>query len=56
MRDTLLTRDELGALMAGLIVSGEEPRGGDRFDLWLSENASRVGRRYTSELSRNFAA
>ncbi len=27
MRDTLLTRDELGALMAGLIVSHEEPLG-----------------------------
>ena len=55
MRDTLLTRDELGALMAGLIVSNEEPRGRDRFDAWLDENAARVGRRYTSELARNFA-
>jgi len=54
MRDTLLTRDELGALMAGLIVSHEQPRGRDRFDPWLAENASRVGRRYTSELGRNF--
>jgi NADH dehydrogenase len=56
MRDTLLTRDELGALMAGLIVSHEEPRGRDRFDVWLTANASRVGRRYTSEIARNFAA
>jgi uncharacterized protein YbjT (DUF2867 family) len=55
MRDMLLTRDELGALMAGLIVSREEPLGRDRFDSWLAENASRVGRRYTSELARNFA-
>jgi NADH dehydrogenase len=55
MRDVLLTRDELGALKAGLIVSREEPLGRDRFDLWLAENAWRVGRRYTSELARNFA-
>ena len=56
MRDTLLTRDELGALMAGLIVSHEKPLGRDRFDVWLTANASRVGRRYTSELARNFPA
>ena len=56
LRDVLLTRHELGALQAGLIVSHEEPRGGDRFDEWLAENAKRVGRRYTSELERNFAA
>ncbi len=55
LRDVLLTRHELGALQAGLIVSHEEPRGGDRFDEWLAENAKRVGRRYTSELKRNFA-
>jgi uncharacterized protein YbjT (DUF2867 family) len=54
MRDTLLTQDELRALLAGLIVSDEEPLGRDRFDLWLAENASRVGRRYTSEVARNF--
>ena len=56
LRDWLLTRDELDALMAGLIVSHGKPRGRDRFDVWLDENASRVGRRYTSELARNFAA
>jgi NADH dehydrogenase len=54
LRDVLLTRDELGALQAGLIVSHDEPRGRDRFDDWLGENASRVGRRYTSEVARNF--
>ncbi len=54
LRDVLVTRDELGALAAGLLVSGEEPRGCDRFDDWLAENGNRVGRRYTSELARNF--
>ena len=52
--DVLLTRDELGALMAGLLVSDEPTRGRDRFDTWLEANASILGRRYTSELARNF--
>ena len=55
LRDVLLTRDELGALMAGLLVSDESPRGRDRFDEWIVENATTVGRLYTSELARNFA-
>lgn len=56
LHDVLLTRDELGALMAGLLVSHESPRGRDRFDEWIVENAASVGRRYTSELKRNFRA
>jgi len=56
LRDVILTRDELDALMAGLLVSGEPPRGRDLFDEWISENASRVGRMYTSEVRRNFTA
>jgi NADH dehydrogenase len=56
LRDVLLTRDELGALMAGLLVSSEPPQGRDRFDEWIAENAATVGRRYASELRRNFAA
>lgn len=56
LRDVILTRDELDALMAGLLVSGDPPRGRDRFDEWISENATRVGRRYTSEVRRNFEA
>jgi uncharacterized protein YbjT (DUF2867 family) len=56
LRDVILTRDELDALTAGLLVSAEPPRGRDRFDEWLAENATRVGRRYTSEVRRNFEA
>jgi nucleoside-diphosphate-sugar epimerase len=55
LRDVLVTRDELDALMAGLLVSAEAPRGRDRFDEWIGEHGARVGRRYTSELARNFA-
>jgi uncharacterized protein YbjT (DUF2867 family) len=54
LRDVVLTRDELGALMAGLLVSDERPLGRDRFDSWVTANRSTLGRRYTSELARNF--
>lgn len=54
LRDVVVTRDELEALGAGLLVSHERPLGGDRFEAWLAENADRLGRRYTSELARNF--
>lgn len=54
VRDVVLTRDEVEALMAGLLVSDEPPRGRDRFEGWLSEVASTLGRSYQSELQRNF--
>jgi uncharacterized protein YbjT (DUF2867 family) len=54
LRDVVVTRDELDALAAGLLVSREEPRGNERFEPWLEENADAIGRRYTSELGRNF--
>lgn len=56
LRDVVVTRDELGALRAGLLVSHEPPTGSDRFETWLTANADRLGRRYTSELGRNFRA
>ncbi len=52
--DVLLTDDELGALMAGLLVSHEPARGKDRLDDWLTGHGNALGRRYTSELKRNF--
>ncbi len=54
LRDVVVTRDELEALGAGLLVSHEQSLGKDRFEAWLIENADRLGRRYTSELGRNF--
>jgi len=54
LRDVVLTRDELGALTAGLLVSHEPPLGHDRFDTWVTEYGSMLGSRYTSELARNF--
>jgi NADH dehydrogenase len=55
VRDVVVTGDELLALEAGLLVSHEPPLGSDRFEPWLAENADVLGRRYTSELRRNFA-
>jgi NADH dehydrogenase len=53
-RDVLLTREELGALRASLLVSAEPPRGRKRLGDWLAAHGSGLGRRYTSELARNF--
>jgi NADH dehydrogenase len=54
LRDVVVTRDELHALETGLLVSHEPPRGTDRLESWLEENAGVLGRRYASELARNF--
>ncbi|HLE99380.1 MAG TPA: NAD(P)H-binding protein [Gaiellaceae bacterium] len=54
LRDVVVTRDELEALGAGLLVSNELPLGTERFDEWVAENGHDLGRRYTSELARNF--
>ena len=54
MRDVALTRDEVDGLMAGLLTSGEPPTGTTRLSDWLIENADGLGRRYVSELRRNY--
>jgi NADH dehydrogenase len=56
LRDVVVTKDELDALRAGLLVSHDPPRGSDRFDEWLEGAAAALGRDYTSELARNFRA
>lgn len=53
-RDVVLTREELGGLMAELLVSTEPPRGRIRFSSWIDGNGSTLGRSYVSELARNF--
>jgi NADH dehydrogenase len=54
LRDVVATPDELAALEQGLLASRQPPRGRDRFEEWLAENGSSLGRRYASELARNF--
>ncbi len=53
-RDIVLTRDEVDGLMSNLLVSDTPPAGTTRFADWLNENADSLGRRYESELKRNF--
>ena len=54
MRDMALTRDEVDGLMAGLLTSAEPPTGTTRLADWLAENGDGLGRRYVSELRRNY--
>ena len=53
-RDMALTRDEVDGLMVGLLTSGEPPTGTTRLSDWLVENGDGLGRRYVSELRRNW--
>jgi uncharacterized protein YbjT (DUF2867 family) len=51
--DVVLTRDEIGGLMANLLVSQEPPVGQTRLSQWLAENAEALGSHYASELKRH---
>ena len=52
--DLALTRDEVIGLMAGLLTSEATPTGTTRLSEWLDGNADGLGRKYESELRRNF--
>ena len=54
MRDVILTRDEIAGLMAGLLTSETPPTGSTSLSSWLDHNADGLGRRYVSELRRNW--
>jgi len=54
LRDTLVTAEELGALMDELLVSHAAPTAADRFTTWLPQQRAWLGRRYASELARNW--
>ena len=53
-RDAILTRDEAAGLAAELLVSHVPPLGRASFRDWLPANGDGLGRRYVSELARNF--
>ena len=53
-RDVVVTREELGALRAGLLASHDPPLGRASFEDWLRACGADLGRRYVSELARNF--
>ena len=54
MCDMALTHDEVVGLMDGLLISGEPPTGTTRLADWLTENGDSLGKRYVSELRRNY--
>ena len=54
LRDTVLSRDEVDGLVARLLTSDSKPTGVTRLSEWLKDNSGGLGRRYVSELRRNF--
>jgi nucleoside-diphosphate-sugar epimerase len=53
-QDVLLTPEEVAGLMSNLLTSEDPPLGRDRLREWLAANATGLGRRYVSELARNY--
>ena len=53
--DVLITREEIGALMAGLLVSNDPPTTPTSFLDWAAAERSVLGRGYTSELQRHWS-
>lgn len=53
-RDVVLTAEELAGLEASLLVSQAPATGSDSFCAWLGRHGDSLGRRYVSELARNY--
>jgi len=54
LRDVVLTADEIRELTSSLLTSNEPPRGTIRLSDWVPANADVLGRRWSSELARNY--
>jgi uncharacterized protein YbjT (DUF2867 family) len=54
VRDVLLTRDELGGLMAELVTTDGPATGTTRLSDWLTTHRKEVGQTYASELARHY--
>jgi NADH dehydrogenase len=54
LRDTVVTREELGALTASLLTSDDPPRGTVLFSEWVARQRDWLGREYHSELDRHW--
>jgi uncharacterized protein YbjT (DUF2867 family) len=54
LRDVVITPEELGALTSGLLTSAGPPTGHSSFAAWLPSQGDWLGRRYASELKRNW--
>jgi nucleoside-diphosphate-sugar epimerase len=54
VRDVVLTRDEIKELTSSLLVANGGTTTPTVFSDWVAANAATIGRRYSSELGRNF--
>ena len=54
VRDVVLTADEIRELTSSLLTSGQPPLGTIRVSDWVREHAGSLGRRWSSELARNY--
>jgi NADH dehydrogenase len=54
VHDVVLTQEEVEGLMAGLLVSKNEPAGRTRLSDWVIRHAHLLGKHYASELNRHF--
>ena len=52
--DVVLTPEEIEGLMLGLLTSREAPTGRESFRAWVERHGDGLGRRYVSELARNY--
>jgi len=52
--DVILTREEIGGLMADLLISSGAPTGATRLSDWIQRHKDTVGTRYASEVKRHF--
>jgi NADH dehydrogenase len=50
--DVVLTREEIGGLMANLLVSGGAPTAPTRFSEWFARNGPAIGLHYASEIAK----
>jgi NADH dehydrogenase len=55
VRDVVLRRDEVSELTSSFLTSDEPPLGTTRVADWLAEHRDTLGRRWSSELSRNYS-
>ncbi|MFH1435903.1 MAG: hypothetical protein ABIJ56_09330 [Pseudomonadota bacterium] len=54
VKDVIITRDEIGGLMAGLLVSDRPPTCHTLLSGWAKDNAASLGMRYASEIGRHY--
>lgn len=52
VRDVVITREEIGGLMAGLLAVGSKPVGSTRLTDWAKKHSDTLGQYYANELAR----